>query len=190
MEIQTAPHGPGVLERFSQVGVLKVEKVPERSMPGWLKNLMDRFPILQRHPHPMFVHFPIALSILPALFMILYLVTGVRSFEITAFHCLGAAIIFIPVGIVTGFFTWWLNYQAKPMKAVRIKIFFSLLLLVLAAIIFFWRYFSPDLILSLSGFGFIYLLLVLFLIPVVSIVGWYGAKLTFPIEEKSGDKPV
>jgi predicted heme/steroid binding protein/uncharacterized membrane protein len=184
-EIQLAPHGPEVLERFPQIGSLKPEKEPIRPLPHWLAHLLDRLPVLQRHPHPMIVHFPIVLSILPTLFILLYLLTGVRSFEITAFHCLGAAIIFIPMGIVTGFFTWWLNYQAKPMKAVRVKIILSHLLLGLVVAIFCWRLASPDVILSLAGSGFIYFLLTLSLIPVVSVVGWYGAKLTFPMEENS-----
>jgi predicted heme/steroid binding protein/uncharacterized membrane protein len=182
-EIQVAPHGPEVLERFPQVGILQPEKTPERSRPEWLAYLLSRFPVLQRHPHPMVVHFPIVFSIVPIFFILLYLITGIRSFEVTAFHCLGAAIVFIPVGIVTGFFTWWLNYQAKPMKPVRIKIIFSSFLLGLAVAIFIWRLLSPEVILSLAGSGFIYFLLALSLIPIVSVVGWYGAKLTFPIEK-------
>jgi len=182
-EIQVAPHGPEVLERFPQVGTLKMEKAPERPKPEWLMHLLNRLPVLQRHPHPMVVHFPIVLSIVPTFFIILYLITGIRSFEVTAFHCLGAAIVFIPVGIATGFFTWWLNYQAKPMKAVRIKIIFSHLLLGLVVATFCWRLLSPDIILSLAGSGFIYFLLSLSLIPVVTVVGWYGAKLTFPVEK-------
>ena len=182
-EIQVAPHGTEVLERFPQVGILKPEKSPERPKPAWLGHLLNRLPILQRHPHPMVVHFPIVLSIVPAFFILLYLITGFRSFEVTAFHCLGAAIVFIPVGIVTGFFTWWLNYQAKPMKEVRIKIIFSHLLLGLVVTIFLWRLFSPDVTLSLAGFGIVHFLLILSLIPIVSVVGWYGAKLTFPIEK-------
>jgi predicted heme/steroid binding protein/uncharacterized membrane protein len=182
-EIRVAPHGPEVLDRFPQVGILKAEKSPERPKPEWLTHLLDRFPILQRHPHPMVVHFPIVFSIVPALFILLYLITGIRSFEVTAFHCLGAGVFFIPVGIVTGFFTWWLNYEARPMKPVRIKIILSCSLFGLALAIFIWRLLSPDVLLSLAGSGFVCFLLILSLIPIVAVVGWYGAKLTFPIEK-------
>jgi predicted heme/steroid binding protein/uncharacterized membrane protein len=182
-EIQAAPHGPEILDRFAQVGILKTEKSPERPMPEWLALLLTRVPFLRRHPHPMIVHFPITLSIVPTFFTLLYLVTGIGSFETTAFHCLGAAIVFIPVGMVTGFFTWWLNYQARPMAPVRVKIYGSCILLAVALIAFIWRLLSPDVLLSFTGPGSIYFVLILSLIPVVSVIGWYGAKLTFPIEK-------
>ncbi len=182
-EIIAAPHDPDVLERFPQVGILKPEEEAEMPLPNWLNRLLTRFPILRRHPHPMVVHFPIALTVVPTFFILLYLITGARSFETTAFQCLGAAIFFIPVGMLSGFFTWWLNYQAKPMKPVRIKIIFSILLLALVLIAFIWRLFFPDILLSFKGFGFIYFLLILSFIPVVTVIGWCGAKLTFPFEK-------
>ncbi len=182
-EIAAAPHDPDVLERFPQVGILKPLKAAEPPLPAWIERLLTRYPILRRHPHPMVVHFPIALSITPTFFILLYLITGVRSFETTAFQCIGAAIFFIPVGMISGFFTWWLNYQAKPMKPVRIKIVFSSILMALVVVAFLWRFYSPDILLSFNGFGSIYFLLILSLIPVVTVVGWNGAKLTFPVEK-------
>jgi len=182
-DISAAPHGPEMLERFPQVGILVAGKPAEMLQPEWLHRLLTRVPILRRHPHPMVVHFPIALAIIPALFLLLYLITGVRSFETTAFQCLGAAIFFIPVGVLSGFFTWWLNYQAKPMKPVRIKIVFSALLLTLVLIAFIWRLFSPDVLFSFGECGVLYFFLVLSFIPVVTVVGWNGAKLTFPAEK-------
>jgi hypothetical protein len=85
---------------------------------------------------------------------------------------------------VTGFFTWWLNYQAKPLRPVLIKIRFSGLLVggYLAAFICRLRF--PADVLSLTGWGFVYLALLAVLIPVVSVIGWNGAKLTFPVEKK------
>jgi hypothetical protein len=37
---------------------------------------------------------------------------------------------------------------------------------------------------SFSGEGFFYFLLVLSLIPIVTVIGWFGAALTFPLGEK------
>src|SRR5690606_25870378 len=127
-EIEAAPHGTEVLDRFPQVGTFKEKEEAERPMPAWLGGLLDRFPILRRHPHPMVVPFPIVCSFTPALFILLFLITGYRAFEATAFHCLGGAVLFAPVAIGTGYFTWWLNYLARPMRPVTIKIRFSILL--------------------------------------------------------------
>jgi predicted heme/steroid binding protein/uncharacterized membrane protein len=181
-EITAAPHGPEVLERYPQVGILKKAETTERPMPGWLDNLLKSFPILRRHPHPMVVHFPIVFMFSTALFNLLYLLSGYRSFEVTAIHCLGGGVLFIPIGIVTGFFTWWLNYLAKPSKGVKIKIYGSLILFAAALIAFIWRIALPEVLISCGGGSLIYLLLIFMLIPLVTIIGWYGAKMTFPIE--------
>jgi predicted heme/steroid binding protein/uncharacterized membrane protein len=181
-EITAAPHGPEVLERYPQVGILKKVETTERPMPGWLDNLLKRFPILRRHPHPMVVHFPIVFMFSTALFDLLYLLSGYRSFEVTAMHCLGGGVLFIPIGIVTGFFTWWLNYLAQPSKGIKIKIYCSLILLAAALIAFIWRLASPEVLISFSGSSLIYLILIFSFPVLVSIIGWYGAKMTFPIE--------
>ena len=183
-DISAAPHGLEVLDRYPQVGVVKKEEVSERPMPKFLSQLLIRYPLLRRHPHPMLVHFPIVFMFATPLFNLLYLITGIASFEITAVHCLGAGILFTPLAILTGWFTWWLNYLAKPMKPVTIKILFSILLMAASAGAFIWRMMRPDVLSSLEGFGVLYLLLVLCLIPLVSTIGWFGAQMTFPLKEK------
>ena len=132
----------------------------------------------------MVVHFPIVFSFTPALFILLFLVTGYRPFEATAFHCLGGAVLFAPVAIGTGYFTWWLNYLARPMRPVNIKIRFSTLLWGFSILAFIYRVLNPEILLSFSGGSILYLLLVFSLIPIVTVIGWFGAALTFPLEKK------
>ena len=139
--------------------------------------------MLRRHPHPMTVHFPIVFSFCATLFNILYLITGIKSMEITALHTLAAGILFTVVAIATGLYTWWLNYMAKPMMAAKVKISLSLTLLVVQIIAFIWRMKMPMVMDSLQGANIIYLLLVLSLFPIVVVVGWFGAHLTFPVEK-------
>lgn len=183
-DIVAAPHGTEVLDRYPQVGILKKREEGERPMPKVLSGILGRFPILRRHPHPMLVHFPIVFMFSPTLFNLLYLITGVKSFETTAFHCLGGGILFTPLAILTGYFTWWLNYLAKPMKPVIIKIRFSLLLLGISVIAFIWRFLSPDVLTSSTRGSILYFLLILSLIPMVTVIGWFGAALTFPLGKK------
>jgi predicted heme/steroid binding protein/uncharacterized membrane protein len=183
-DIEAAPHGLEVLDRYPQIGIFKKEKEPERQMHPFLANLLKRFPILRRHPHPMVVHFPIVFSFTPALFILIFLITGYRPFEATALHCLGGGILFAPVAIATGYFTWWLNYLARPMRPVTIKIRFSILLWGFSILAFIYRVLNPGILLSFSGGSILYLLLVFSLIPIVTVVGWFGATLTFPLEKK------
>jgi predicted heme/steroid binding protein/uncharacterized membrane protein len=183
-DIQGAPHEPDVLERYPQVGTLKEEvaEVAEIQIPAALEWLLEKSPMLRRHPHPMTVHFPIVFAFTTTVFSVLYLVFGIKSLEITALHSLGAGILFTVVAIATGLYTWWLNYMAKPMTAAKVKIPLSLTLLVIQIIAFSWRMNVPQIMDSLGGVNVIYLLLVVSLFPIVVVIGWYGAHLTFPVE--------
>ncbi len=182
-ELSAAPHGPEMLERCPRVGVYRKKEEAPRPLPTYLSRLLQRFPFLRRHPHPMFVHFPIAFMTAAAVFMLLYRVTGRVSFELTALHCLGAGIICIPPAMATGYFTWWLNYLARPMRPVIIKQRLSLLMFCLCIIAFVWRLTFPASTASAGLAGFIYLCLVLCLFPLVAVTGWLGAGLTFPLEK-------
>jgi uncharacterized membrane protein len=183
-DIQGAPHEPDVLERYPQVGTLKEEvaAVAEIQIPAALEWLLEKSPMLRRHPHPMTVHFPIVFAFTTTVFNVLYLIFGIKSLEITALHSLGAGILFTVVAIVTGLYTWWLNYMAKPMTAAKVKIPLSMTLLVIQIIAFIWRINAPQIMDSIQGVSVIYLLLVVSLFPIVVVIGWYGAHLTFPVE--------
>ncbi|MGD8991546.1 MAG: cytochrome b5 domain-containing protein [Desulfobacterales bacterium] len=183
-DIQGAPHEPDVLERYPQVGTLKEEAISaEPEMPGFLAWLLKKQPFLRRHPHPMTVHFPIVFTFSTSVFNILYLFTGIKSFEITALHSLAAGILFTAVGIATGIYTWWLNYLAQPMRPVKIKIPLTLTLLVTQIILFIWRISDPTVLDAIQGASILYLLLVLALIPMITVIGWFGASMTFPVEK-------
>jgi predicted heme/steroid binding protein/uncharacterized membrane protein len=178
-DIAAAPHGPDVLDRYPQVGILGEPKTAEGALPGPLEALLERFPILRRHPHPMVVHFPIVFAVAPAPFYLLFLLTGVAAFETTALHCLGAGLLFWVPAVLTGFLSWWINYQAKPLRAVRIKILFSALLMAMFLAAFLWRLLLPAAVCTVWG-GALYPLLLLALIPIAGVIGWFGASLTFP----------
>ena len=182
-DLQAAPHEKDVLERFPQVGVFK-KVADERAIPQPIDWLISRYPFFRRHPHPMTVHFPIVFMFSTTVFNLLYLITGIQAFETTAFHCLGGGIIFTVVAIATGIYTWWLNYMAKMLRPVKIKIPLSLIMLAVAVVIFIWRVAVPDIMDSLQGSGIIYLALVISLSVLITIIGWNGAAMTFPIEKE------
>jgi len=183
-EFPAAPHNEEVFERYPQVGILKERAEPKKKKPGFLFSLIERYPFLERHPHPMMVHFPIVFLLSVVFFNIIYLLTGIDSFETTALHCLIGGFIFLPVAMGTGFCTWWLNYLAKPIKPVVLKIIFSGILVVLSACALFWRIANPV-ILDDSGLArIVYLVMTLLFVPLVSVIGYLGASLTFPIGKK------
>ncbi len=184
-DILAAPHAPDLLERFPQVGVVKdAEPEDDPRVPAFLAALLRQFPFLRRHPHPMTVHFPIVFMFSTTLFTLLYLLTGEESFDTTAFHCLGAGVLFTAVGIATGLYTWWLNYMAKPLRPVRIKIPLTIAMQAVATALFAWRLMVPDVLNSVSGASLLYILLVLSLSAMVTVIGWNGASMTFPVEKE------
>jgi predicted heme/steroid binding protein/uncharacterized membrane protein len=180
-EIGGAPHGLEVLKRLPQVGTLKAEKDPmDEHIPELLLAVFRKIPMLRRHPHPMTVHFPIAFMMLFPVLNILYLVTGKESFDISSFHVLVAGLAFTPVALLTGPYNWWINYAGKWSKIIAVKMFGSLILITLILVIFMWRILVPDIMLQPSGARIIYIMLSLILPPIVSVLGWFGAKMTFP----------
>jgi predicted heme/steroid binding protein/uncharacterized membrane protein len=181
-DFKAAPHGEEVLGRYPQVGIVK-EGLEIRKIPKVLGSLLTKYPMLRRHPHPMVVHFPIVFMFATTVMTILCVITGIKSFETTALHCLAGGILFTPLAILTGMYSWWLNYLAKPLKPVAIKQWVSLILLALQITLLVWRIKVPDILDSLRPESTIYFLFVLSLLPLVTIIGWYGAKLTFPIEK-------
>jgi predicted heme/steroid binding protein/uncharacterized membrane protein len=182
--ITAAPHGKEVLEKVRRVGSLKKETAGERPMPAWLDGLLEKFPFLRRHPHPMVVHFPIVFMVSATFFVILTLITGEKSFEVTAFYCLAGGVLFTPPAMLTGWFSWWLNYMAKPMGPVTIKKRLSWVLLVIAVAAFAWRLCVTD-IMETAGPGHVaYMAMLLSLAPITSVIGYYGGELTFPMGRK------
>ncbi len=183
-DIEAAPHGEEVFERYPQVGIIRDKTESMRTMPVILSSLLSRFPFLERHPHPMTVHFPIVFFLSVVLFNILYLLYDADSFKSTALHCLIGGLLSMPVAILTGLFTWWLNYLARPMRAVTLKIIMSAILLIAATGALIWKISYPGILETQGIARFLYLILILSFVPLVSYIGWLGATLTFPIERK------
>ncbi len=176
-EILAAPHGAEVFERYPEVGVLKKGATEElKHLPAVIQNLLQKFPMAKRHPHPMVVHFPLAFLMASSLFVLLHLLFKNASFEITSFHLLILGAISSPFAMATGLFTWWVNYRLKLTLFVKRKIQFSVLLLIFEIVLILWRGFQPQLSSP------IYFILMILLTPIVGLLGYYGGQMTFPAE--------
>ena len=181
-DIEAAPHGLDVLDRYPQAGILKAKEESTRLMPEWLAGLLDRIPLLRRHPHPMVVHFPIVFLMAAAGFTFLFLLTGNLSFEFTAWYCLWGGVLFAVPAIATGLFTWWINYDAQFLPQVTIKLTLSPLVLLLGTATLIWRYLDPAILTVWKPVSYLYLGCVLALAVLVSAIGWFGGTLSFPLE--------
>lgn len=184
-EIMAAPHGLEVLEReevVKKVGIL-LEEDSGLGLPAFLEGLFRRFPILRRHPHPMMVHFPMAY--LAGTFFLLLVHQAVPRWvllEEVGFVMLVMGSLFTPLAIMTGLLTWWVNYGARPILAVRRKLQLAAVLGLAEMVSMLLRFRGPiegDLPKALyDGCVAVMALCVVGL-------GWYGGHLTFPYEKRA-----
>ena len=72
------------------------------------------------------------------------------------------------------------NYGAKLSFNIKIKMSFSAALMVLLLVLFLWRISNPQVLFTFNGAMLAYLSLSLLLPFVVGVLGWFGAKMTFP----------
>ncbi len=115
-ELNAAPHGKEVLTRshIAQVGTFTADL--DEHLPGFLRSVLRRFPMARRHPHPITVHFPTAYFIAAALFTFIGIIHPDWlnvDFEAMAVAMLVLGILFTPMALVTGIFTWWVNSSVR-----------------------------------------------------------------------------
>ncbi len=177
--ISAAPHGPEVLERFRQVGIV-VKGISEefKHLPPLLRTVIGTFPMMRRHPHPIFAHYPIAFLMATSLFVILHLLFQQNSLGVTGYYLLILGSISSPFAMGTGVLTWWINYRLNPNRFIRRKIQLSVLLLIFEIILISWRSSNPNVSHP------IYYVMVCLLTPIVILLGYYGGQMTFPIEKE------
>ena len=172
-----APHGPEVMERFETIAELVEEKKAGeaesaiKSPPRWAERILDE------HPHPISVHFPIALCIAAALFSFLALFVDNEVLEAAAYYNLIIAMLSTPVAIFTGVLSWYYNYSGIWTHIYRMKTYLSILLVVEFGVVLALKYMLGG----GSEVGFwVYTVTVLAMAPTVMALGYYGGKITFP----------
>jgi uncharacterized membrane protein len=144
--------------------------------------MLRKYPVLQRHPHPFTVHFPIVFFLAAPFFTLAYLATGSFAFEATAFHCLAAGVLSLPLAMLTGEFSRRVNYPHDSRPTFRIEIRYSRLLVLMSSGAFLWRWLYPSVLQNFRWASVFYLLLI-FSLPVwVTIISYHGGLLTFPLE--------
>jgi uncharacterized membrane protein len=132
----------------------------------------------------MLSHFPIVFMLSVSFFSLLFVITGDKSFDDTAFYCLGGGLVTMPLAVASGLFTHWLNFPGGLHKTVHIEIGLSFAVMSIAGVAFGWRWLDPQVLDDLSGINLLYFVLVLALTPLVTANGYFGGMVTFPLEEE------
>lgn len=165
----SAPHNEEKLIKFRIVGELGKEKSFGQKLLLKLEEL---------HPHPILVHFPIAFSIGFSLLSFLYVFTGKIPFEIGSYYMLLLGFLATPFAGISGFFSWKVTYEGKMTKIFARKIIFTVVLFAVITTCFIWRTLNTDVLVPTS-LNYIYLILVLSLVPIVTILGYDGGEIVY-----------
>jgi uncharacterized membrane protein len=178
-EIKAAPHGTEVFERVEIVGELYKTTIElEPSSQTQPPALVTAF--LSIHPHPVSVHFPIALCVTAVLFTIISISFNSDSLRTAAFYNLCCTALALPVAISTGLLSQRFNYCGRWNRFLRWKLVLSLVFSVLlaAALIIRLTLLNSE---NTDGLWYwIYNAIVIGLAPVIASIGYLGGRITFP----------
>ncbi len=180
--IGAAPHGPEVLNRFKEVGTVKIEKEQEirPPLPNWLNNIFDRYPFLKRHPHPMVVHFPMAFFMAATIFLFWYYVISPAQpllDSILYMHILGT--LSLPVTLLTGWLSWQVNYLGKTIGNITRKIILSIVVLIFDVIVLISIAGNLELLANPQGNQILIPIMIFLYLPIVAYIGQQGGDLVY-----------
>ena len=174
--MENAPHAEEVFDRFTIVDTLDQES---NSKNDWIK-WYGKY-----HPHPMFVHFPIALHLFAAGLNILFLFYQEPSFATAVFYSLFAATIMGIFAMLSGILSWWINYQLVFTHIFVIKLSLSIITLLLGIVAIDIYLDNPEVV-YLSSLPSLFYHGTIFLTGITVIVLAYnGGKLTWPQKDSS-----
>ena len=169
-EITNASHAEEVLTKFPVVGELRKEKPSIKTLASRIEGL---------HPHPMLVHFAIAYSIAIPILALIYISTHKPSFETASYYLLIGDFLTSAIAGFLGVFSWSVTYEKRMTRVFIRKAIFSVLLAVVITTCFIWRTVDPNILISETHFSYVYLALLVILVPIVGILGHYGGKIVY-----------
>ena len=180
-DFSAAPHGKEVLQRFEKIGEMKeAEADVKLPVPAWIANLINKYPFLKRHPHPMVVHFPMAFFITASLFLFWHYVISPKQSLLDGvyyMHILGT--ISLPFAIITGWLAWKVNYLGQKIGNVTRKIVLTVVLLVFDIIVLVALTMNPSLLAAPVGLQLLIPVMIFSYLPIVSIIGQQGGQLVY-----------
>ncbi|AHF96887.1 MAG: cytochrome b5 domain-containing protein [Desulfurella sp.] len=169
-----APHTDEVLKSFEVVDTLEIDESKTQSSKETLIKFYQKF-----HPHPVLIHYPLGLFFFAALMQLLFLLTSLSSFELSAIYAFFVATIMAIPAISAGFLSWWINYDKQTTKIFKNKITFSIILVLIGITGIVIRVTNPDISSTNSLAFIIYNVLIFANLPIVLFIAYEGGKITW-----------
>jgi len=178
--LEDAPHGEEVFKKLPVVGVLegvtetKHPATPAREASGALKTWYRKY-----HPHPMTVHFPIALHFFAGGMDLLFLFNPSKAYEVSVFYAFFAATVMGAVAMIPGVISWGVNYGFSQARKFLIKLYVSLFTVILGTIAIYLRLEYPAVAYENGTLAYLYHGIVFVTVGAVAILGYIGGKISW-----------
>ena len=147
-----------------------------------LRRICDIIGYVKLHVHAISVHLPAGLFPAAAIFLILYLITGNASFEITSFFLLLIAFLGTLIGFISGLYDRWKHFTHWAPIFVR-KTSLSILLLIFSGICISYRGFTcfktGTISLNLGIFSCSSVVIIIILPVLTALLVYYGLLLSY-----------
>lgn len=175
--LKDAPHGEEVLETLPVVGELDMQPVQQE------KTRADYDPLKawyrKYHPHPMTVHFPIALHFFAGGMDLFFIADPTHAYEIAVFYSFFAATVMGAVAMVPGMLSWGINYHFSKTSAFLIKLYVSTFTVVIGGIVIYLRLEYPQIAYDSDPLSYFYHGTVFGTVLCVIVLGYYGGKISW-----------
>jgi uncharacterized membrane protein len=86
------------------------------------------------HPHPMTVHFPIALHLFSAGLDLFFLISPKAAYAVGVFYSFFVATVMGFVAMIAGTLSWWINYHLSTRRPFVVKLIVATLTLLLGIV--------------------------------------------------------
>lgn len=180
--LQKAPHAEEVFAKFPIVGSLTHAVLSETTSASDVKP-DDRDSLRQWnkkfHPHPMSVHFPIALHYFSAIFNLVFLISPSEKYEFAVYSSFFGATVTGLFALGAGVLSWWVKYNLERSRPFIIKLTGAVTTLALGLIPIVQRMENPLVAYSNGVDGIIYHTIIFMTALIVTIVAYYGGKITW-----------
>jgi predicted heme/steroid binding protein/uncharacterized membrane protein len=177
--MENAPHAEEVFAGFDVVDILDEDDQKNEHHIDWAKWYR------KYHPHPMFVHFPIALHLFAVGLNLLFLFYQEPSFATAVFYSLFAATIMGIFAMFSGILSWWINYQMAFTHIFVIKLSLSIITLLLGIVAIDIYLDNPEVVYLSSPPSLFYHGTIFLTGITVIVLAYNGGKLTWPQKDSS-----